>query len=54
METIKDITIRINSAVEILEHRKQHPQIFKDNQKAVIEILELQNELNKAIKLITK
>ena len=55
METITDITIRLNSAVNRLEWRKENPKQFPgDNHDLIIEILEIQNELNTALKIITK
>jgi len=55
METIQDISIRLVSAVNRFEYRKLFPDHFKEsNQDLITEILNLQNELNQAIKLITK
>ena len=48
-ETIKDITIRLNAAVDLLEYRQQHPNIFPSNTLLGIEILRLANELNDSI-----
>lgn len=50
METIKDITIRLNLAVNRLEWRKENPAVFTgNNYDLFIEIRNLQTELYKAI-----
>jgi hypothetical protein len=54
METVADITIRLVSAVNRLEYRNLFPDHFKEsNQDLKTEILNIQNELNEALKLIT-